>query len=76
MRIEFRKELAVELLCRGRDADRSEAAAQLVALLELPAITPIDRVDQAHARRLIEGSIPDVCWYSRDAVQELAAWAR
>lgn len=74
VRIEFRKELAVELLCRGGEGDRRAAEAELETLLELPAITPIDRVDHAHAQLLQRDAIPNVCWYSRDRVSETAAW--
>jgi tetratricopeptide (TPR) repeat protein len=75
VRIEFRKELAVELLCRGREEDRRAAEAELQALLDIPAITPIDNVDHAHARLLQRDAIPDVCWYSRDALPEATVWA-
>jgi tetratricopeptide (TPR) repeat protein len=76
VRIEFRKGLAVALLCRGREEDRRAAEAELLKLLELPAITPIDRIDHTHANLLLRGAIPNVCWYSRDAVREVTAWAR
>lgn len=75
-RIDFRVELAVERLCRGASGDRGEAVTVLRAARELPAVTTIDRMDQVHARLLLQDSIPDVCWYSRDAVEEATAWAR
>ncbi|MBW2416844.1 MAG: hypothetical protein JRG76_20295, partial [Deltaproteobacteria bacterium] len=74
VRIEFRLELAVALLCRGSETDLLEARSQLKTLLGLPAVTEVDRVDQTHARRLLRGTILDVCAYSRDAVPEVAAW--
>lgn len=76
LRIEFHKELAVALLCRGREEDRQAAGAELQKLLDLPAITPIDRIDHEHARLLLRNAIPDVCWYSRDAAPEVTAWAQ
>jgi tetratricopeptide (TPR) repeat protein len=69
VRIEYRKELAVELLCRGEDDDFEEARGELRALLALPAVTPIDRVDQRHAHRLLESPPDDVCWYTRESLE-------
>jgi tetratricopeptide (TPR) repeat protein len=65
-RIEYRKELAVELLCRGRPDDVGAAHREIDALLALPAITRIDRVDQEHARRLIQDPPNALCGYSRN----------
>jgi len=76
IRIEFRKELAVALLCRGHEEDRQAAEAELHKLLDLPAITRIDRIDHEHAKLLLRDGIPDVCWYSRDAAPEVTAWAQ
>ena len=72
VRIEYRKELAVELLCRAADGDVAEARAQLEAVREIPAITPIDRIDQVHARALLREPTASPCSYSRDAFQETA----
>ncbi len=72
VRIEYRKELAVELLCRGADGDLAEARAELEAASAIPEITPIDRIDHAHARALLRRPPADVCGYSRDAFQESA----
>jgi hypothetical protein len=65
-RIEYHKELAVSLLCRSARGDRSEAERELRQALELPAITPIDAIDQTHARSLLMQVPADVCAYSRD----------
>jgi tetratricopeptide (TPR) repeat protein len=70
VRIEYRAELAVELLCRNAPGDREAALAELRALLEIPAITPIDRIDHEHARALLRAVPDDVCSYSRDSAQE------
>ncbi|MFQ5514695.1 MAG: hypothetical protein ACE5FG_09670 [Myxococcota bacterium] len=72
VRIEFHKELAVALLCRARPGDREEAEQHLREVLRLPAITRLDRIDQKHAHLLMRG-LPNVCWYSRDSLQETAA---
>lgn len=72
VRIEYRKELAVELLCRGSKADASEARDQLEALGAIPAITPIDKIDQAHAKSLLRAPPAEICGYSRDAFEESA----
>jgi hypothetical protein len=72
-RIEYHKELGVALLCRGRSDDLEAAARELREVLALPAITPLDQVDQRHARRLLEQRPANVCWYSRDGFQEPAA---
>jgi hypothetical protein len=72
VRIEYRKELAVELLCRAADGDASAAREQLDALKAIPAITPIDRIDQAHASALPRASQNSLCSYSRDWFQESA----
>jgi hypothetical protein len=66
VRIEYRKELAVELLCRAAPGDAAEAQGQLEALQAIPAITPLDRIDQAHAEALPATPTADVCTYSRD----------
>lgn len=66
VRIEYRKELAVALLCRGAEGDAQTARGELEALLALPAITPLDRVDQAHARALRARVPRNICAYSRD----------
>jgi hypothetical protein len=71
VRIEYRKELAVALLCRGRNGDAGDARRELAALLEIPPITPLDRIDQAHARALLERVPDNVCWYSRDGFVEV-----
>jgi hypothetical protein len=71
VRIEYRKELAVELLCRGADGDSAEARAQLSQLAALPAITAIDRIDRAHALAILHEPSSSVCHYSRDAFREL-----
>jgi hypothetical protein len=70
VRIEYRKELAVALLCRGAQGDAEQARRELGALLELPAITALDRVDQEHARALQARVPANVCWYSRDGFVE------
>jgi hypothetical protein len=67
VRIEYRKELAVELLCRGSAEDREAARAELAALLAIPAITRIDRIDQSHARILLDEPPAAACAYSRDS---------
>ena len=72
VRIEYRKELAVELLCRGNASDSGEARDQLDALKAIPAITPLDRIDQAHAEALLRAGPDRVCSYSRDWFQESA----
>jgi len=66
VRIEYRAELAVELLCRNHPGDREAARAELEALLAIPAITPIDRIDHERARALLTEVPDDVCWSSRD----------
>jgi tetratricopeptide (TPR) repeat protein len=73
VRIEYRKELAVALLCRGARGDARAAADQLRALLALPATTEIDRVDREHARMLLAEPPANVCWYSRDGFLEPAS---
>jgi hypothetical protein len=73
VRIEYRKELAVELLCRAAPGDREAATQQLEAVLALPAITSLDRTDRAHARALLHESPADVCSYSRDSFDGSAA---
>jgi hypothetical protein len=73
VRIEYRKELAVELLCRAGPGDRQAAIEQLEAVLALPAITELDRVDRAHAELLLREPPADVCSYSRDAFGGTAA---
>jgi hypothetical protein len=70
VRIEYRKELAVELLCRGGESDTSEAIAQVSALKAIAAITPLDRIDQVHAGALLVAPRDRVCSYSRDWFQE------
>jgi tetratricopeptide (TPR) repeat protein len=70
VRIEYRKELAVELLCRNTDGDAGEARTQLEALNAIPAITPLDRIDQRHAGELVDAPAAKVCGYSRDWFQE------
>jgi tetratricopeptide (TPR) repeat protein len=72
-RIEYRKELAIALLCRGAPGDHEEARAELERLLAIPAITRIDRLDHEHARALLSGVSGKVCWYSRDGFLEPAA---
>ncbi len=69
-RLEYRKELAIALLCRGRGDDRQTARRELEALLELPALTPIDLIDRAHAERLLAEVPANVCGYSRDGFVE------
>jgi hypothetical protein len=73
VRIEYRKELAVELLCRGSAPDRREAEAEIRALLAIPAITAIDRIDHAHAQALLAEPRESACGYSRDAFGGSAA---
>jgi hypothetical protein len=73
VRIEYRVELAVELLCRGADGDAAEARAQIESLSAIPAITPIDHIDQAHASALLREPVPNVCSYSRDAFEAAGA---
>lgn len=69
LRIEYRKELAVELMCRGGAEDLSTARRELQTLLRIPAITPIDRLDHMHAREMLNERPKNVCWYSRDGFQ-------
>jgi hypothetical protein len=69
-RIEYHKELAVALLCRGGPGDAEDARRELAAVLEIPAITPLDRIDQAHARALQADVPPNICAYSRDGFVE------
>jgi hypothetical protein len=66
-RIEYHKELAVSLLCRGAIADRPEAEQELRRALQLPTISVIDTIDQAHARALLARVPAEVCAYSRDS---------
>lgn len=73
VRIEYRKELAVELLCRNGDADRAQAHDELEALLAIPAITRLDEIDHGHARVLLHDPPDDVCSYSRDSFGGSAA---
>jgi hypothetical protein len=73
VRIEYRKELAVELLCRAAPGDREAATEELEAVLALPAITKLDRIDHAHAQSLLREPPPDVCSYSRDSFEGSAA---
>lgn len=70
VRIEYRKELAISLLCRGAEGDAAAARRELGALLEIPAITPLDRIDQVHARALQERVPGNICLYSRDGFVE------
>ncbi len=72
VRIEYRKELAVELLCRNAAGDAEGARAQLDALKAIPAITPLDHVDQRHADALPSAPHAKVCSYSRDWFRESA----
>ncbi len=69
-RIDFGLELAVEYACRDRDDDRLRATRELRRILALPALTPLDRVDQEHAAMLLAETPDNVCWYSRDGFQE------
>ncbi|MCP4006027.1 MAG: hypothetical protein GY725_17715 [bacterium] len=70
VRIEYRKELAVGLLCRGSSDDIAAARSQLEAILRLPAISAIDGIDHAHARAMLGESPQNICWYSRDGFQK------
>lgn len=72
-RIEYRKELAVSLLCRDGPGDREEAQRELRSLLALPVITRIDRIDHQHARRILADVPENVCGYSRDGFMEAGA---
>lgn len=72
-RIEYQKELAISLLCRGQNrnklADIEEARKILKDLQSLPEIVPTDTIDKEHAKILLEN--PSLaCGYSRDAQQE------
>ncbi len=69
-RIEYRKELAVALLCRGRVEDVASARSVLQAILRLPTVTPIDRIDHEHARAMLDDGGDNICWYSRDGFQK------
>jgi tetratricopeptide (TPR) repeat protein len=71
-RLEYHKELAVALLCRGSDQDRASAEHELRELLTLPAITPIDAIDREHAQQLLARVPENVCGYSRDGFVEFA----
>lgn len=72
-RIEYRKELAVELFCRGGESDVAEAIAELETAGSIPGITRIDRIDQEHARKFLRRPPEGICYYSRDAFQESAS---
>jgi len=69
-RIDYALEVAVSSLCRAQPGDVEFARRELDRLIALPALSELDRIDQAHARAL-EESVPDnICWYSRDGFQE------
>ena len=71
-RLEYQKELAVALLCRGREEDLAEARGVLERALELPVITGIDTIDHGHAEQLLLDPPANVCGYSRDGFVEFA----
>ena len=73
VRIEYRKELAVELLCRGAEGDRGGGArASSARCSAIPAITR-DRPHRpgARAARCCTTPRERACSYSRDAFAEL-----
>jgi tetratricopeptide (TPR) repeat protein len=69
-RIEYAKELGVDLLCRGarraNAADVAEGRRVLQRAAELPVRTLYDRVDRQHIERLIAAPADRACDYSRD----------
>jgi hypothetical protein len=72
-RIEYRKELAISLLCRGQRRERPEEMEEAKKILRsiesMPEIKPSDKVDKQHARMILAD--PSLaCGYSRDAQQE------
>jgi len=72
-RIEYHKELAVSLLCRGRKKDRpadiEEGKKVFAVMLSLPEVKKTDPIDKEHARQILAN--PKLaCGYSRDAQQE------
>jgi len=69
-RLEYRKELAVALLCRGAPEDQRAARRHLERALTIPVITRIDAIDHAHVEKLLEEPPTQVCAYSRDGFVE------
>jgi tetratricopeptide (TPR) repeat protein len=72
-RIEYQKELAISLMCRGQRRDKpeeiEEAKKILRAMDAMPEIKPSDKVDKQHAKMILAD--PSLaCGYSRDAQQE------
>jgi len=69
-RIEYAKELGVDLLCRGArrasEADVAEGRRVLHEAAELPVRSLYDRVDRRHVERLIAEPPAHACGYSRD----------
>jgi len=72
-RIEYHKELAMSLLCRGAARDRLEDVAEAKrifnALQALPEFKATDPIDKEHSRMVLAD--PSLaCGYSRDVQQE------
>jgi len=72
-RLEYHKELAISLLCRGQKRGRPQEIEEgkkiLRELQSLPEIKATDGIDKEHSMMLIED--PSLaCGYSRDAQQE------
>jgi hypothetical protein len=69
-RIEYAKELGVDLLCRGArrasDADVAEGRRVLRDAAALPVRSLYDRVDRRHVDRLAAEPAEHACEYSRD----------
>jgi len=72
-RIEFRRELAASLVCRGQKQDRPEDVEEGLKILKemqsMPEIKAWDKIDKVHAAMLLKD--PSLaCGYQRDAQQE------
>ncbi len=73
--LEYTKELGVSLLCRGQREDQpkdiEEGKEYLRKVVEMPAETKLDRIDQQDAKRLLED--PSLaCGYSRVQQEEVS----
>ena len=72
-RIEHNKELGISLICfgqkRSQPAKIEEGKKILQGVAGLPVIKPSDKIDQEHAKMLLQDP-SQACGYSRDAQQE------
>jgi tetratricopeptide (TPR) repeat protein len=69
-RIEYAKELGIDLLCRGARRERAADVAEGRRILRRAAALPVrsvyDRIDRGHVERLLAEPAASACDYSRD----------